>query len=373
MIKGLASAVLLSGALMGVESETLLENSNFTFSLPVDGDKERTFYNYNRFRLTHHLQKAEWFATAIGDIENHWGEKTIKSASFQSADSVRADIPLSIQSGNYDYEKGVLRGKLYRLYGGYGDAKQRLTAGVQKVSMGVGRLWNPTDLFNPKNPFAYEPDEVSGVLALSYTYSMSSLSQISTVAALRSDKTLKYAGRMKGYLGVADVGVSGVEADDISMIGYEVEGEWLKSGIELRSEGGWFHDKLLQRHYFQGIVGADYGFENSLTLVGEWLHTSETLAGLAAAGLPSGSRQNLVRSHDYAGLSGGYAFDPLLYGTLTGILSIEDGSLFFSPSLRYSLDDDMTLGAGAMFYRGGETSEFGRSDPLYYLHFKVTF
>lgn len=371
MIKTLCIVSVLATLAAGASVETTFENTNFALSLPLEGERE--LYNFNRFRITSHAQEGNWFATAIGDVKNHLGQDALHAASFQAASKMRSDTPFSTQSGTFSYGEGEMYAQLYRLYGGYADERHRFSVGLQKVSMGVGRIWNPTDLFNPKNPLALEPDEVYGAFGAAYTYSPGELSQITAVAAQRADHSLKYAGRIKGFFGFGDAGIDAVYADDIAMIGYEVEGELFNSGIELRSEGGWFDDKLLDRRYFQGIVGADYGFENSAILALEWLHTSETFEHELALSLPSGSRQNLVRSRDYIGMSGGYQVDPLLYGSLNAIVNREDGSYYLSPSFRYSLDNDLTLLIGAMVYGGKKGSEFGGRGETGYLNLKITF
>lgn len=373
MIRVAVIGALLALNALAAHVETSIENSNFTLSSPLEGTGASKLSNTNRLRLNGHLREGNWFMSAIGDIKNVYGYDTINSTSYKASSSIRSDTPFSTQSRTLNYTEGEVYSQLYRLYGGYADEKQRFTAGLQKISMGVGRIWNPTDLFNPKNPLALEPDEVYGVYALSYTYSPSSLSQITAVAAERADKKMKYAGRIKGYLGFADAAVNALSADDVSMIGYELEGELFHSGIELRSEGGWFDDKLLSQQFFQGLIGADYAFENSLMLIVEWLHTSRTFERELRQRTPSGAPNNLVRAHDYAALSVGYQFDPLLYGTMSGIISADDGSFYAGPLLRYSLSDDMTLGVGAMFYGGANGTEFGAFGQTYYVHFKVTF
>lgn len=371
MKKLLLAAVLIGVFGWGAESETMLENSNFTLSVPVQGERE--LYNYNRLRLTQHVRADNWFATAIGDIENHLGQDYIHAPMHKVSSELRSDTPFSTQSGTAYYGEGELYAQIYRLYGGYSDARHRISAGLQKLSFGVGRIWNPTDLFNPKNPLALEPDEVYGAFSMAYTYSPSDFSQISAVVAQRADSSFKYAGRVKGYTEYADMALSCVSADDMEMVGYEIEGELAGSGIGLRSEGGWLDDKLLGRRYFQGIIGIDYGFENSLILVGEWLHTNHTFKEEISLALPSGSRQNLVRSHDYAAISAGYQIDPLLHGSFAGIVNVEDRSYYLSPSLRYSLKDDMLLSVGAMMHGGERGSEFGHRGEIWYLNFKTTF
>ena len=371
--KSVIIAILLTVNSLGIESETTFENSNFTLSSPLDGNGDQVLWNTNRFRLTQQAQEGAWFATAIGDIENILGRDMINSPSYKTVSSVRSDTPFSIQTKSYNYTEGEMYAQLYRLYGGYSDEKQRVSLGLQKVSMGVGRMWNPTDLFNPKNPFALEPDEVYGVFALAYTYSPSSLSQITAVVAERADHSFKYAGRVKGYLGIADGAIDVVSANDVTMIGYELEGELMKSGIELRSEGGWFDDKLLHKQFFQGLVGADYAFENSLILIGEWLHTSKTFEHEMLFQLPSGASNNLVRAHDYMGVGMNYQFTPLLYGTLSSIVSMDDGSFYVGPMVSYSLEDDFSVAFGSMFYGGKSGSELGQLGQTYYVNVKITF
>ncbi len=366
----LCISTLLASA---IESQTTYENSNFTLSAPLNGNGGQTLYNYNRFRVNEQVREGNWFAVAIGDIENILGRELIQSNAYKITRVMRSDTPFSTQTKTYDYNEGQLYAQLYRLYGGYTDEKQTVTLGLQKVSMGVGRIWNPTDMFNPKNPLALEPDEVYGVFALAYSYAPSSLSQITAVAAQRADKSFKYAGRAKGYLGIADAAIDAVSADDVSMVGYELEGELFDTGVELRSEGGWFDDKLLHTKFFQGLIGADYAFENSFMLFGEWLHTSRTFEHELQFRIPSGALSNLVRSKDYAAISCGYQFDPLLYGTLATIVNAEDGSIYLGPVFRYSMDDDMMLGVGAMMYRGKSGSEFGDLGTTYYFNFKITF
>lgn len=373
MKKALLIGMLLSVSVSAADFESTFENSNFTLSSPLNGTGDSKPVNINRFRISEQLREGNWFATAIGDIKNTLGRDTINSSSYQAASALGSDTPFATKTGTKNYYEGQVYAQLYRFYGGYADEKQRVSVGLQKVSMGVGRIWNPTDLFNPKNPLALEPDEVFGVFALSYTYSLNNLSQITAVAAERADKSMKYAGRVKGYLGFADAAIDIVSGDDVSMIGYELEGELLDTGVELRSEGGWFNDKLLHQQFFQGVIGADYAFENSLMLIGEWLHTSRTFDRELQQRLPSGTPNNLVGAHDYVALSTGFQFDPLLYGSLSAIVSADDGSFYTGPSLRYSLSDDMSLGLGAMAYGGKGGSEFGDLGQTWYLNLKMTF
>lgn len=373
-MKRLLYFALFSSTMLLAESpEITFENSNFIVNAPIDSTKENRLYNYNRFRITASLNEDNWFFTSIGDIENYLGKDKINSNSYLLSRKTEADTPFRTKTGITNYGNGEYSAKLYRLYGGYVDAKNRVSIGLQKLSMGVGRIWNPIDLFNQKNPLALEPDEVYGVFSLLYTYSINDLSQITTVVAQQKDDDFKYASRLKSYVDVVDVALNIISSDDSSMYGYEIEGEFLDTGIALRSEGGWFDDKLLNKDFFQGLIGSDYTFSNSFSITAEWLYSSENFSKEQLLSIDSSMPSNLMQSKSYAGLSFGYEFDALLYGSLLGITNTEDNSFYISPALRYSLADDMTLQGGIMIYDGKKGSEFGDIGETYYLNLKVTF
>jgi len=364
--------LFLTTKLFSQEFETTFENSNFTLFVPLNSLGKHELVNYNRFRLTEHIRIDNWFLTAIGDIENTLNINYINS--YRTANiMIRSDTPFSTQTSTYNYKEGEIYSQLYRLYAGYADEKHRVSFGLQRVSMGVGRIWNPTDLFNPKNPLALEPDEVYGSFSLVYTYSLSDLSEMTIIAAQRADNSFKYLGRVKNYLDVLDVSFNIVNMNDVAMVGYELEGELFNTGIELRSEGGWFDDKIHKKRFFQGLMGADFSFENSLTFVGEWLHTSKTFKTDLKVTTPLGTANNLVLSNDYLGMNVGYEFDALLYGSLITIVSADDGSFYLSPTLSYSLADDTTMRLGTMLNYGKRDSEFGNYGKTYYLNVNLTF
>jgi hypothetical protein len=373
MIRVLLTVAFFVLPVWSTEFETTFENSNFILSMPIDWTGEHKFLDYNRLRMNEHIRDDNWFAVAILDIENYLGHDIVNSAAFEAASSVHSDTPFVTQTEPYDYQDGQIYAQLYRFYAGYADEKHRISLGLQKISFGVGRIWNPTDLFNPKNPLALEPDEVYGVFSTIYTYSPNSLSQINAIVAQRADESFKYAGRAKSYIGFADVAINTVIADDVTMIGYELEGELGSTGIALRSEGGWFYDKTVQEEIFQGLIGADYAFKNSLVLMGEWLHTSKVFDKYEILNTPQRAKNYLVQSHDYVALGAGYEFDTLLYGMISSIVSIDDNSFYITPSLRYSLADDRMLVLGAMLYDGETGSEFGDYGQTYYVNLKVTF
>jgi hypothetical protein len=375
--------VCLTFSLQAYENEFRVENSNFTLSqasIPtttLDESDERYLYNYNRLRVYDTFTYESFYTTAIVDLVNYVGESYIASPEFGYIEQLKADMPFDTRSDFHHYgsDQGLLYGKIHRLYGGYADEKHQVAVGIQKISMGVGHIWTPTDLYNPKNSFALEPDEVFGVLALSYSYAPSPLSTMQTIVSLKEDKNLKYGFRYKAFLDFADVGVSLLYSDEIRMYGYEIEGDLFDTGAQWRSEGGYYQSKILDESFYQAILGFDYAFKNGINWTVEGYYSSDTFTyAQQLLYFNNELAANLVQSNLYLGSTLAYDFDLAWSGSLLMIASLEKqpGS-FLAPSLTYTLDDHHKVSVGGMLYYGEEGSEFGAFGHTYYLNWKWSF
>jgi opacity protein-like surface antigen len=240
---------------------------------------------------------------------------------------------------------------IYRAYLEYRGMKHFWSVGKQRIPLGVGRIWNPIDVFNPIDSEAIETDERIGTDSIRYEYAVSDLSNVDATMAKG-----KGAVWLKGYLDYADVGLVGLwdEDGEQDIIGWELEGQLLESGIELRSEGGSFHNRTSGERYTEFIVGAEYGFANSLTLLAEYNYSDETKI-------------------DYLGGLASYQPAMLWLCSLLLVANLDDHSGFVAPSLEYSLSDEMTLSAGAFVYNGSADDEFGQVPDRYYLRWFVHF
>ena len=365
----------LTVPLIAIEHDITIENTNYTISKTPFPDEERTLYNYNRLRFTDTIKEGNWFGNIIADIDNYYGEEYIESFEYQFLRTIKADTPFDIETNAKDYGNGEVFGRLHRFYVGYADEKHRAVFGLQKITMGVGRIWTPTDLFNPRNPLALEPDQIYGNVAFSYAYAFGELSEIMGVVAKRHDHSYKYAGRIKTNVSIGDIALDLYSGDDAEMVAYEIEGNLFDTGIEWRSEGGYYNDKLLDKEFYQMILGADYGFVNGVTVMGEWLHSSKTYSADEILLLQNSSLSNNRHiSSDYLGASAYYDFTLLINGAMSMIYNIEDQSSFISPVVEYSLSDDASIAFGAMIYAGDDQSEFGSIyGNTYYLRIKATY
>ncbi len=375
------ASLLLASSLFG-EFNYLVENTNFTISQgsTFPTVQKEYLYNYNRLRLNMDYYEGNYFAKLIGDGVNYFGDEFVNSNDFKYIQQIQSDTPFKTQTSFKNYEQGSIYAKLYRLYAGYEDDKNRVTVGLQNITMGVGRFWTPTNLFNPKNIYALEPDEVFGVAALSYTRHINETTDLSITSSLREDNSLKYAARYKTFQEFSDIAIDAVYSDITKMIGYEVEANLGDTGIEVRSEGAYILSKLKPNmqdiDFFQGIAGADYGFINGINLTIEALYSSKSFSYTEIfSNLNSDILTNLTYSKFYTGTSLSYTFNIFLDGSLLYIESFnEKNSRFVSPTLTYTLNDFNTFIIGAMLQHGEDGSEFGSfKNNTYYLNYRLSF
>lgn len=376
MIKRALFFLLLLVHFVYADFDYTINNSNFTISQGsvLLGEEKRYIYNYNRLRFRGDYTDDGFFTTVIADAVNYLGDHYIDSDSFEYIDKIKSDTPFKTKTND-----GPLYAKLYRLYGGYEDGKNRMVAGLQNISMGVGRIWTPTNIFNPKNSYALEPDEVFGVAAISYTRYISGTSHLNLVASQRADNSFKYAGIYKSFVGFAEIGVNAIISNDTKMAGYEIEGNLADSGIEVRSEGAYIEHTFTgtsdKKEFFQTIIGADYGFKNGVTLVLEALYSSEKFSyEEIIQNFDSEIASNLLYSNLYTAASLSYSFNIFLDASLLYIESFEaENSRFISPSLTYTLNDYNSFIFGAQIIDAASESEFVSSENTYYFKWSFSF
>lgn len=238
----------------------------------------------------------------------------------------------------------------YRGYVKYSDDSHLITLGKQRVPYGVGRVWNPIDIYNPIDATAVESDQRKGVEALHYEYAISDLSSIDTTISNK-----KSALRIKGYVDIADMALLFLNdtQKNSNVIGYELQGEIASSGVEVRSEGGYFKNKD-SKDYKEFILGGEYGFENSLNILFEYKHN--TL---------------LEQEHIASNIS--YTLHPLLLANGIYLKNIDDKSSLTMVKFDYSLSDDMELNIGGYFYNGKNLSEYGSLDNSFFIRYFIHF
>lgn len=357
------------------ETKLRVSDVNWVISSKDSNNKDYIF-DYNRLRLEADLYYGRTDTVFKLDNENYYGSDYINSETFQSSLHKKSknifDTDSEMQSSSENYNQM----NIYRAYTGFESEKGKFTAGLFRVSQGVGRVWNPTDIYNPVNPLSIEKDERDGITGGSYEFFPSDFGRGRVVLSVNNDDQLDVKGfRYKNLLGTVDAGFSAVETKKFNMTGYEIEGNFGETGVELRSEGAWFNDYEGDVRYFKGIAGFDCGFENSLTLTVEYLYNgagNKNKEGYYKRQITELSEWN-EQGRDYLAVVINYELTPLIKISNSLILNMNDQSRHIAPSVSYSVSDESEIGLGMQHVSGGSKSEFYGYNDQYFTYFRIYF
>jgi hypothetical protein len=241
--------------------------------------------------------------------------------------------------------------------------RQRLPAGElavgrQRISWGTGRIWNPTDLFNPINPVNFAKIEKDGADAVSAKLFLGTLSDVQAVWNPAGNAPANYGARFRSHVETFDFSLLGGYFDSSPVAGFDMAGDLGESGV--RAEflySGLFTSDAEQ--YAKLIVGADHQFTPEFYGLVEYhfngLGTSDRDA-YDIEGLFGGTVLNVAR-HYVAGMAS-YLVHPLVTVSLMGTVNLNDASQFYSATATCSAADELVLGAGVQLFAGGVGDEF---------------
>jgi len=237
-----------------------------------------------------------------------------------------------------------------------------VTIGRQAIGLGRGVLFSAVDVFNPFTPLEVDRQWRRGVDAFRAEYRLSTTSSAECIAA--SGETWEQSavlGRLRGYLGDVDGSlIFGKRAEDFMVASAfsavveeaEVHGELAVFDTpEAQTDGTlWGGNHLATK----AVIGSSYTFDigNGLTLLGEYLYSDFGIEDAEDAVVRlqdrdfqrrflRGDTQILGRQAVAAQLS--YPFSNAVNGSFLMLTNPTDGSGVVSPSLRWDLDENITL------------------------------
>ena len=311
--------------------------SIFSYALEFDYIIENTnIIKYNKNQTNDYNRARAYLTFQDKKYENSIVKITIDNENFY----------------NYKTNSSDNNSSIYRAYYKYSGDKHLLSIGLQRVPLGVGSIWNPLDIFNPIDSTSIEPNNRVGVESIRYEYAMNSLSNLD-IAFTKDKSSLK----IKSYIDVADFALIVLNDDKLNqtILGYEVQGDFFDTGVELKSEGGYFKDKNLDKNFISYIIGVQYGFENSIILSSEYYTNNKT------------NLKNI-------GVTISYNISSILNISLLNISNIKDNSYFIAPTLDYSLADDITLSYSYFIYHSKDNkSQFSNLSNTHFLNLTISF
>lgn len=261
-----------------------------------------------------------------------------------------------------------------RLYLRQGFSWGNIIVGRQRIAWGVGRIWSPTDLFNPINPANFGKIEKDGVDAASITYSFGNFTDLNIVYNPQDKLTTSNGGfRFRTNFDEYDFAVVGGYFDQRIIAGGDFAGNLFDAGI--RGEGIISMDKNnLNNNFVRLVFGMDNQFTSKLYGLIEYQFNGEGAADkfkYNLLGLYNGDIINLSRN--YVVVSGSYQLTALLTLTIANNSNLNDGSGYLNITGAYSLSDNATLTLGALDSYGSRFGEYWYYPSSYYLHGQVFF
>jgi len=260
-----------------------------------------------------------------------------------------------LQATLWDRSPWYVRHQLYRGWLQYQHQDWQITAGRQRIAWGSGRVWNPTDRFNPVLPTALEPTEKIGVDALSMRWNYSGFGSVQGVAApgrLAYGVPRKFAIRWQDTWAVGDLSLlwSRVGLEDYAGLNYA--GNLGDAGVRLEAMRG------MRNHQQQWVVGSDYTWitpwlPNGIYLAVEYLHNARPQLGDLSS-----------RSHQLLSINSAYELNSLWRLDFTLIQDLEQASNATIAKLTWSAMQDVDIQLTGQWFSGRNQGEFATLNTL---------
>lgn len=346
--------------------------------------------------LIHLRLNTKWYATenltAALELRFRafYGESVEKIPNYKELIQTEHDFA-ELDAILWESEKSLGYIEADRLWIEYIKDNLQATLGRQRVAWGTCWVWNPTDLFNPRNVLNFDYEELPATDAIRVQYYTGAVTKldfayqpakdpenqilsglwsfnewdydINLIAGMRFKKWLtgfSWAGDIldAGFRGEVLVSQAPNEPDTNSY--YMQFGE--------SSLSSW--DKPLVSIALSG----DYTFPNTFYIHTEILYnnngkTSNTLLFQEEAlslGMLSAARWSTYQ--EFA-----YDITPLMRSTIYGIFNPDDKSFVVVPSLSYSIITNLDLYLICFFFDGEPLTQYGEYGTSFYARIKYSF
>ncbi len=239
--------------------------------------------------------------------------------------------------------------------------------GRQRIAWGTGRIWNPTDLFNPINPASFDKIEKDGADAAAVKVFLGGFTDVTLVYNSQSNFHQNNMGfRFRTNVGEFDLSTVGAQFDRRIIVGGDFAGNFFDAGI--RGEGIVSADKdNLESNFAKFILGLDHQFTPRLYALIEYQFNGEGTADRSAydlSRLEAGEILNLSRN--YVFLQASYLLHPLVTAAVSLNANLNDGSGFVGALASLSATEDFSIHLGALISYGSQFDEYWYYPDAYY-------
>lgn len=249
-----------------------------------------------------------------------------------------------------------------------------LTLGRQRISWGTGRIWNPTDLFNPINPANFSKIEKDGADVVSVKFYLGSFTDIQFVYnPIDKFKMNNYGVRFRTNYHEFDFSFMSGLFDKRGVAGFDFAGNLFKAGV--RGEMIFSADvKNFKSNFFKFILGFDNQFTKNIYGLVEYHFNGEGKSRkdeYEIERLINGEILNLSKNYVFVMLN--YALNPIASFSASLNKNLNDGSGFISFGFSYSVSDNSDLNFGALIFHGDEGDEYWYYSTSAFVRFQFYF
>ena len=275
----------------------------------------------------------------------------------------------------HEYASGrdlVARHRVYRATVMWSGASTDVKVGRQRIPLGTGYFWSPMDLLNPLDPTRLERDYRAGADAILVQQKLGALSRVDAMHVPATSRLQAVtAGYFHGNVRGLDYSVLAGRFRGDDAIGADFA--FGVGGLGIRGEATATRSANDTR-FGRALLGADYGFESSLTLTAEAYYNGLGAADPAlydVAALLAGGVINLARFYTAGAAS--YDLTPLYKVAGYAVLNLDDASVVLWPRLEWSATSDFNLAVGVQWFGGTARSEYGRFSNVLHAEARLFF
>ena len=339
-----------------------------------DSLQRNVFSDLNRVRLTADGGVGAWQWRLSYDNELLYGG-IVRDPAFRLYRRLPEPTWLDLQANIRHNTSLDWQHKLYRGWLQYQDDTWQVILGRQRIAWGSGRIWNPTDRFNPVLPTALEPDQKLGVDAASVTYTYSdfgSVQGLATPGRATHAVRRKWAVRWQDTFRQTDLALWLGEIGDERVLAGDITGNIGDATARLEWQQSW-HGQ--QGDFGQFVVGIDGTVNHALFPAGLYLAAEYFYNGLPQASTLRFVQADVLQSNSrqLLGILAGYDITPLWRAELVYLMDMEKTSRFFSPGLQWSASEHMDVKVFAQLPSGSVAGAFAGLHDVFALTLEYYF
>lgn len=281
-----------------------------------------------------------------------------------------------------DKEAFLFHSMIDRLYVDYTKGNLQISAGRQRINWGINTFFNPNDIFNVYNFTDFDYEERPGSDALRVQYYTGVASSVEVAVKAFDDVDEMVAGALwKFNKANYDFQLLGGVANEDIVLGGGWSGAIKNLGFKGEFSTFLPYDSFGDSVSFAGTFGLDYFLENSAYISAGFLLNSNgtTESLLVTGGNLFNSTETLTAKnlypYQYAVFTAvSYPFSPMLNGMVSVVYSpSDDQAMFISPTLTYSVKDNLDLDAVGQFFSLNFQNQYTLASKALFVRLKWSF